>query len=101
MSVFAVGSDQVDMMAVADRLEERGWRIDRQRDPDSIHLIVNPTHVPVIDEFLDDLRAAVTQAPPAGSGDAGATLYGVTSRLEAGADVATAVLDQLESSYDT
>lgn len=101
MSVFAVGSDHVDMMAVADRLEERGWRIDRQRDPDSIHLIVNPTHVPVIDEFLDDLRAAVTQAPPAGSGDAGATLYGVTSRLEAGADVATAVLDQLESRYDT
>ncbi len=100
MSVFAVASDHVDMMAVADRLEERRWRIDRQRDPDSIHFIVNPTHVPVIDEFLRDLRWAVSQAPPAGSGGSGATLYGVTSRLEPSADVTAAVLDQLESRYD-
>ncbi|WP_162448195.1 pyridoxal phosphate-dependent decarboxylase family protein [Phytoactinopolyspora mesophila] len=101
MSVLAVGSDEVDMMTVADRLETRKWRIDRQRDPDSIHLIVNPTHVPVIDEFVDDLRWATHDAPPAGSADNGATLYGVTSRLEAGADVEVAVLDQLESRYDS
>lgn len=99
-SVFAVASEQVDMMAVADRLETRDWRIDRQRNPDSIHLIVNPTHVPVIDEFLDDLEWAVAGAPPAGSGTGGATLYGVTSRLDPGADVRSAVLDQLEGRYD-
>ncbi len=101
ISVFAVGSDVVDMMAVADRLETRNWRIDRQRDPDSIHLIVNPTHVPVVEEFLDDVRWAAEGAPAAGIGDNRATLYGVNSRLEAGTDVATAVLDQLEGRYDT
>ncbi|NED94088.1 aspartate aminotransferase family protein [Phytoactinopolyspora alkaliphila] len=101
MSVFAVASEQVDMMAVADRMESRQWRIDRQRDPDSIHLIVNPTHAPVAEDFLRDLRWAVADAPPASSADNRATLYGVTSRIDAGADVRTAVLDQLESRYDT
>jgi glutamate/tyrosine decarboxylase-like PLP-dependent enzyme len=101
MSVFAVGSDQVDMMAVADRMEQRAWRIDRQRDPDSIHLIVNPTHAPVVEEFLTDLERAVGDAPPSGTGDRRATLYGVNSRIDAGADVADAVLDQLESRYDS
>lgn len=101
MSVFAVGSDRVDMMAVADQLEKRDWRIDRQRNPDSIHLIVNPPHIPIVDEFLEDLRWATKDAPPAGSGDSGATLYGVTSRLKAGADVKNAVLDQLEGRYDS
>lgn len=101
MSVFAVASAEIDMMAVADYLEAEGWRIDRQRDPDSIHLIVNPTHAAVAEEFLTDLGRATAAAPPAGSGDGGATLYGVTSRLEAGVDVETAVLDQLESRYDS
>lgn len=101
VSIFAVASDEVDMMAVADRLETTGWRIDRQQDPDSIHLMVNPRHLPIVDEFLHDLREAVKAAPPAGSGDAGATLYGVTSRLPATSDVKAAVLDQLESRYDS
>lgn len=101
VSIFAVASDQVDMMAVADLLETTGWRIDRQRNPDSIHFIVNPRHLPIVDEFLHDLRLAVGGAPPAGSGDAGATLYGVTSRLPATSDVRAAVLDQLESRYDS
>lgn len=100
MSVFAVASDQVEMMAVADSLEARSWRIDRQRDPDSIHVIVNPTHSPVIDEFVEDLRWATATAPPYGSGDGGAALYGVTSRLEPTTDVKTAVLDLLEGRYD-
>lgn len=59
-----------------------------------------PTHIPVIDEFLHDLLSAVAQAPPAGTGDSGATLYGVTFSLEPGADITTAVLDQLGSRYD-
>lgn len=101
VSILAVASDQADMMAVADRLETTGWRIDRQRNPDSIHFIVNPRHLPIVDEFLHDLRRAVDGAPPAGSGDAGATLYGVTSRLPATSDVRAAVLDQLESRYDS
>ncbi|AYY13438.1 aspartate aminotransferase family protein [Actinobacteria bacterium YIM 96077] len=101
VSVFAIASEQVDMMAVADRLESRGWWIDRQRDPDSIHLIVNPTHVPVVDEFLRDLGWAAGGAPPAGSTDGGAALYGVSARLDASTDVEAAVLDQLESRYDS
>src|SRR5699024_208652 len=67
MSVFAVGSTTVDMMDVADMLEKQRWRIDRQRHPDSLHLIVNPAHTAAADSFLHDFRAAAENAAPAGS----------------------------------
>ena len=44
MTTFAFGSRSLDVFAIADRLEEAGWRIDRQSDPDCIHLIVTPGH---------------------------------------------------------
>jgi glutamate/tyrosine decarboxylase-like PLP-dependent enzyme len=60
MTVLAVGSHDHDIMAIGDRLAERGWHFDRQEHPDALHLIVSPHHAHVIDEFLADLRAAVT-----------------------------------------
>ena len=47
MTVFAFGSPGRDIFAVADDLERSGWRIDRQRHPDCLHLIVNPVHAQV------------------------------------------------------
>jgi glutamate/tyrosine decarboxylase-like PLP-dependent enzyme len=59
MSVFAFGSDEIDVMAVGDVMDERGWHLDRQRDPDALHLMVSPEHAKVCDAFLEDLRHAV------------------------------------------
>jgi glutamate/tyrosine decarboxylase-like PLP-dependent enzyme len=59
MSVLAFGSERVDVSAVGDVMDERGWHLDRQQAPDALHLMVSPAHERVADAFLDDLRAAV------------------------------------------
>jgi sphinganine-1-phosphate aldolase len=80
MTVLAVGSHDRDIFAVGDVLNARGWHFDRQEHPPAIHLMVSPRHALVIDEFLDDLRAAV-QAAPAQS--ATVASYGDDVRAEA------------------
>lgn len=59
MSVFAIGSDGVDVYEVADELALRGWHFDRQHFPPSLHVTVTYPHVAVAEEFLADLAAAV------------------------------------------
>jgi glutamate/tyrosine decarboxylase-like PLP-dependent enzyme len=59
MSVLAIVSDQVDVYAVGDLLQEQGWHLDRQQSPPSLHLTVNRAHLESTDRFLSDLRAAV------------------------------------------
>jgi glutamate/tyrosine decarboxylase-like PLP-dependent enzyme len=58
MSVFAFGSDSLDIFAVGDGMDERGWHLDRQKGPDALHLMVSPEHEKVADRFLGDLRQA-------------------------------------------
>jgi glutamate/tyrosine decarboxylase-like PLP-dependent enzyme len=101
MSVFAFGSDAFSIHDVGDRLAARGWRMDRQQAPDCLHLIVNPGHAAVADQFLEDLRTAChSAAAHPGSGDRGVVLYGVTSDVAQGADVDAALRDFIDHSYD-
>ena len=58
MSVFAFGSDTLDVFAIGDVMDEKGWHLDRQRGPDALHLMVSPEHAKVADRFLEDLRFA-------------------------------------------
>jgi hypothetical protein len=51
-------------MAVADVMDDRGWCLDRQNDPDALHLMVSPAHAKVVDAFLEDLRDAVHHHGP-------------------------------------
>ncbi|MFM8553937.1 MAG: pyridoxal phosphate-dependent decarboxylase family protein [Acidimicrobiales bacterium] len=51
-----------DVFALADALSARGWYVDRQAPPKSIHLTVNAVHEAVLASFLDDLDAAATES---------------------------------------
>ncbi|RMD75223.1 MAG: aspartate aminotransferase family protein, partial [Bacteroidetes bacterium] len=68
MSIVAVTSDELDLFELADELALRGWVVGRQQPPTSLHFILNPLHVPVIDQFAEDLDAALHTLlhPPAG-----------------------------------
>jgi sphinganine-1-phosphate aldolase len=59
MTVFSFGSHELDIFAVGDVMDERGWCLDRQTEPDALHLMVSPEHAKVADAFLDDLSEAV------------------------------------------
>ncbi len=61
MSVFSFGSQHLDIMAVGDEMDDRGWCLDRQQGPDALHLMVSPEHAHVVEPFLADLEAAVRE----------------------------------------
>jgi len=58
MSVFAIGSDGLDVYTLADELTKRNWHLDRQQFPPTLHMTVQYGHVGVVDEFLSDLADA-------------------------------------------
>ena len=64
MGVMAFGSDSLDIAAVADGMDDRGWHLDRQKGPDALHLMVSPAHSEVADRFLDDLRECAASHGP-------------------------------------
>ena len=100
MTVFAFGSPGRDIFAIADRLEERGWRIDRQSNPDCLHLIVNPVHAEVAGPFLADLESAYEGAPAVTGRRSSAVVYGVTSHIPVEGDIQETILRHMEIRYD-
>ena len=52
-------SEVVDIFAVGAELSKRGWMLDRQGPPESLHATCTPVHAEYIDEFLADLRGSV------------------------------------------
>ena len=59
--MVAMASDGVDVFAVGDVLLAKGWHLDRQGPPDTLHATVSAGNAAVIDDFLADLAAAVQQ----------------------------------------
>jgi len=69
--------------AVADRLEARGWSVDRQHRPATIHLTVTANHAPVVERYLADLQAAISEvrANPALAKSGSAPMYGMAAKM--------------------
>jgi glutamate/tyrosine decarboxylase-like PLP-dependent enzyme len=62
MSILALGSDRLNIYEVGDELTLRGWHMDRQQFPPSLHLTVTHAHTQIADQFLADLECAVAEA---------------------------------------
>ena len=59
LSIVAFGSDEVDVFRVAEVMEKKGWLPGLLQAPKAIHRMMSMIHAPSLDEYLDDLRAAV------------------------------------------
>lgn len=57
--VMAMRSDAIDLYAVADVLDAKGWHINRNTDPYGLHLMLSPAHGLVVDQLVSDLVDAV------------------------------------------
>jgi glutamate/tyrosine decarboxylase-like PLP-dependent enzyme len=57
--VLATRSDTIDLYAVADVLDDRGWNVNRNTDPRGLHVMLSPAHGAVADALVSDLAAAV------------------------------------------
>ncbi len=98
MSILSFASKEIDLYVLADRMQEKGWRIDRQQSPASLHLTISPAHLAVADEFVSDLRAAAEalrgKAPER---QGAAAMYGMLGELPDRAFVSEALLDFMDS----
>jgi sphinganine-1-phosphate aldolase len=66
--VFVSTDPEVDVMAVADRLEELGWFRGKVREPRAVHQGVNPAHLGDVDAYVTDLHRAVADVRSARAG---------------------------------
>ena len=68
--IVAMAADpSVDVFAVGDSLRARGWYLDRQGPPDSLHATVSNSNVGVIDDYLADLTACRADGSAARASD--------------------------------
>lgn len=60
LAVLSYSSRELDMFAVAEQLGRKGWFVSPMSEPPGIHLgMLTLAHVPIVDEYLGDLAAAV------------------------------------------
>jgi glutamate/tyrosine decarboxylase-like PLP-dependent enzyme len=80
---FGVGSKSLNLYAIGDKMKQRGWHIDSQHLPPSLHFTVSPMHLKVVDNCLKDLREATLEVsalkPEDVSGDA--AIYGMIGSM--------------------
>ncbi len=98
---YVSDAPEVDIYAVADQLQDRGWSVDRQQAPPSIHCSLHAGHAPVIDTYLSDLSDAVSAVrlnpELARSGDA--AMYGMMAKIPLKGLVKRSVLSIMEGMY--
>ncbi len=71
VAAIAADGDAIDVFALGDALQGRGWFLDRQRPPDSLHATVSAGNAPMIDAFLTDLAACAGIARATRAADRG------------------------------
>jgi sphinganine-1-phosphate aldolase len=80
-TIFGFTGKDVDVYAVADQMQGRGWYIDRQQHPTCLHLMITPAHTTHIEAFLKDLKecVAIVRGNPALSKEGMAAMYGMSA----------------------
>jgi len=98
---YASGDPAVDIYAVADRLEARGWNADRQQYPACIHCTVMAAHEQAVEPYLRDLRECVAEvkADPSLAKSGQAPMYGMMAKVPLRGLVRQSVLKVMEGMY--
>ena len=103
MSLLAYRSRAGDLniFAVGDLMERKGWHIDRLQKPDALHAMVTPLHAEVVDDYLDDLRESVeaVRSNPDLATKGGAAMYGMISHVPLRGMIRKTVLKMMMDMY--
>ncbi len=57
--VLALRSDSIDLYAVGDVMDDKGWHLNRNTEPRGLHLMLSPAHAGRAEALLADLADAV------------------------------------------
>lgn len=98
---YGANADDVGLYAVGDQLEDRGWSVDRQQHPASIHCTVTSNHLDIIDDYVRDLAQAVAyvRQHPEVKSRGNAAMYGMMAKLPMRGMVKQGVLKVMEQMY--
>lgn len=98
---YGSGDKRLNIFAVADQLEQKGWSVNRVQNPDGIHAMVTARHLEVTGAYLADLAEAVTtvRANPALAKTGGAATYGMMAHVPLRGMVRSRVLDVFADMY--
>lgn len=101
--LLAYGSSDaaLNIFAVGDQMDARGWQVNRLQKPDGLHAMVTARHALVVDDYLRDLREAVAavRADPSLAGSGHAATYGMLAHLPLRGMVRARVLALFANSY--
>lgn len=92
-----------NIFAVGDKMQERGWHIDRLQHPDALHAMITCSHSGVIDEYLEDLRECVKEVSghPELALEGYAATYSVVGHLPFDKIIRKNVLDIFAKGYES
>jgi len=98
---YGSATPQVNIFAVGDQMDARGWQVNRLQFPEGLHAMITAQHLPVIDDYLSDLRDAVAtvRADPSLAGKGHAATYGMMAHLPLRGMVRHKVLELFANSY--
>lgn len=88
---------QVNIYAVGDVMEARGWHIDRIQFPSALHAMITPRHKMVFPQYLEDLKEAVQEVRkhPEFARQGSASLYGMAATVP----IRSLVRKQIKKTY--
>ena len=94
-------NESLDIYAVADLMEQKGWSVDRQQHPASVHCTVNANQVEIVKEYLADLEASASEvlANPSLTKEGTAPMYGLMAKVPLRGFVKSSVLKVMEGMY--
>uniref|UniRef100_A0A7N0VGI4 Sphingosine-1-phosphate lyase n=1 Tax=Kalanchoe fedtschenkoi TaxID=63787 RepID=A0A7N0VGI4_KALFE len=101
MTIIAFASDVVDIFEVNDLMSSKGWHLNALQRPNSLHICLTLQHVPVADEFLEDLRTSVhtVKANPGPIHGGLAPIYGAAGRMPDRGMVEDLLVNFMDSAY--
>jgi glutamate/tyrosine decarboxylase-like PLP-dependent enzyme len=59
LGLIAYGSEEVDIVAVANGMRQAGWFVVQIQQPKGLHLMLTPAHASIVDPYLEDLATVV------------------------------------------
>ncbi len=92
---YGARDNAVNMFAVGDQMEHKGWQINRLQKPDGLHAMITARHLDVVEDYLRDLQDAVAtvRADPTLAEQGGAATYGLMAHIPLRGMVKQQVLD--------
>ena len=98
---FGSRDPAVNIFAVGDQLDAKGWKVNRLQKPDGLHAMVTASHLEVVQDYLRDLKeaVAVVKANPALAQSGSAAAYGMMSHVPLRGMVRGKVLDMFVQMY--